>query len=97
MFAYTVISFADCLPTNHRLFVLSENICRNNAIIIREDHKFAVFNDVFFRVCEFDPYEDREPNEELLLKVWIKDPFVGFEEYEQIPIGDSNWDLTLWR
>ncbi len=57
-------------------------------ILLRDDYKFALSDDVIYRVCEIDLDDVLEGNLSFrassFIKVWVKDPFISFEEYEQI-------------
>lgn len=49
-------------------------------LLLRTDHKFAVYMNKVYRVCEV-MIDDNEP----YIRVWVNDPFAGFPDYEQLP------------
>lgn len=89
MQAYLVSQFLDYLPGNTRTFFISkqtldgDNKEIDDVLLLRDfDYKFAHFRGETYRVCiaEFDDDGDDPP----FIRVWLNDPFRGFEDYEQI-------------
>lgn len=86
MLVYKINDFLDYLPGNSRTFYISrltldgDDKDMDMVLLLREpDYKFAFFRGKTHRVCqvEFDDDESEPP----FVKVWITDPFKGYEDH----------------
>jgi hypothetical protein len=83
MLAYHVRADSPNLVLNIQYFWITGPVDAHrdteNFVLLRDDHRFCLYRSQVYRVCEIELDDD-----DLFIKVWVKDPFVGIEGYEQI-------------
>lgn len=89
MFAYKITRFDLDLPLNIAyIWIDDEPVIyetkEDKLALLREDYRFVIYLDKMYRVCQVEFDEDRR-----FIKFWPKDPFEGFEDYEQIDIAPT--------
>ncbi len=87
MLAFLVRDSGFDLVSNVRYFWIETNrqiegdTPTDDILLLRSDFKFAHYKGKTHRVCQAEVYDfDDDP----FVKVWQKDPFEGFEGYEQL-------------